>query len=182
MGTVEPRKGQTMLALAFQQIAHEHPDTALVFVGAGDTPYVHGLTEYLGLVGLNHQVRVEPLVADSNPWYRAADALICASDVESMPRSVLEAMAFGLPVSSTAVFGLPELLTDGETGLLFEPSDVRAAVEALERLLGKSPQQLDRIAAAGRQHVFEHYDSAGYAEHLRRLLHQPSDDSLASAR
>ena len=111
VGTVEARKGQTLLAQAFQQIAGRHPDTALVFVGAGDTPYVLGLTEYLGLVGLNHQVRVEPVVADSNPWYRAADALVCASDVESMPRTVLEAMAFGLPVLSTAIFGLPELIS-----------------------------------------------------------------------
>lgn len=181
MGTVEPRKWQTGLALAFAQIAHTHPDTALAFVGAGDTPYVHGLTEYLRLAGLNQQVHVQPVVADSSPWYRAADALVCASDVESMPRSVLEAMAFGLPVASAKVFGLPELITDGETGLLFEGSDLSAAVAGLERLLTLRPDELSAIATAGRRHVFEHYDSAGYAGRIRRLLHEGRDDSLARA-
>jgi glycosyltransferase involved in cell wall biosynthesis len=182
MGTVEPRKWQTGLALAFSQIAHAHPDTALAFVGAGDTPYVHGLTEYLRLSGLNQQVRMQPVVADSNPWYRAADALVCASDVESMPRSALEAMAFGLPVAASAVFGLPELITDGETGLLFEGSDLKATTDGLERLLALSPHELGAIGAAGRQHVFEHYDSAGYADRIRRLLHEGRDDSVARAR
>jgi glycosyltransferase involved in cell wall biosynthesis len=180
MGTVEPRKGQTLLALAFQQIAQRHPDTALVFVGAGDTPYVLGLTEYLGLVGLNHQVRVEPVVADSSPWYRAADALVCASDVESMPRTVLEAMAFGLPVLSTAIFGLPELITDGQTGFLYDAGDVDAAVAGLERLLTASAPELAEIAAAGCRHVFDHYDSAGYADHIKGMLHTGSDDSVTS--
>ena len=153
----------------------------MVFVGAGDTPYVHGLTEYLGLVGLNHQVRVEPVVADSNPWYRAADALVCASDVESMPRTVLEAMAFGLPVLSTAIFGLPELISDDRTGLLYEAADVDAAIAGLERLLTTSAPELAEIAAAGRRHVFENYDSAGYADHIKGLLHAGSDDSVTSA-
>jgi D-inositol-3-phosphate glycosyltransferase len=180
MGTVEPRKGQTVLAQAFQQVAQRHPDTALVFVGAGDTPYVHGLTEYLRLVGLNHQVRVEPVVADSNPWYRAADALVCASDVESMPRTALEAMAFGLPVLATAIFGLPELISDGRTGLLYEAADVDAAVAGLERLLTTSPSELAEIAAAGCRHVFENYDSAGYADQIKELLRSGSADSVTS--
>ncbi len=182
MGTVEPRKGQTMLALAFQQIAQRHPDTALVFVGSGDTPYAAGLIEYLAVVGLNQQVRVEPVVSDAHPWYRAADALVCASDLESMPRTVLEAMAFGLPVAATSVFGLPELIDDGRTGLLFEPAEVGAAIAGLERLLTMSPAGLNEIAAAGQRHVFDEYDSSGYADHIKNLLYAGSDEALASSR
>ncbi|HEX4433139.1 MAG TPA: glycosyltransferase family 4 protein [Frankiaceae bacterium] len=181
MGTVEPRKWQTMIALAFQQVAAGHPDTALVFVGGGDTPYAHGLTEYLRRVGLNQQVRVEPVVADTYPWYRAADALICASDVESLPRSVLEAMAFGVPVAAASVFGLPELISDGETGLLFEGADLRSAVDAFDRLLTMRPDALDAIARAGQQLVFDDYDSAGYAQRLTDVLHEISGRVPASA-
>ncbi len=182
MGTVEPRKWQTMIALAFQQIAAAHPDTALVFVGGGDTPYARGLTEYLEQVGLNQQVRVEPVVADTYPWYRAADALICASDIESLPRSVLEAMAFGVPVAAASVFGLPELITDGETGLLFEGADLRAAVDAFDRLLALPADELDTIARAGQRHVLEEYDSAGYAQRLTDVLHEISGRARVSTR
>jgi D-inositol-3-phosphate glycosyltransferase len=182
MGTVEPRKWQTMIALAFRQLAAAHPDTALVFVGGGDTPYARGLTEYLGQVGLNQQVRVEPVVADTYPWYRAADALICASDVESLPRSVLEAMAFGVPVAAASVFGLAELLTDGDTGLLFEGADLRAAIDAFDRLLTMRPDALSDIARAGQELVFDGYDSAGYAQRFTDVLQAISGRAPASAR
>jgi glycosyltransferase involved in cell wall biosynthesis len=180
MGSIEPRKWQTMIALAFWQIASAHPDTALVFVGGGDTPYARGLTDYLRHVGLNQQVRVEPVVADTYPWYRAADALICASDVESLPRSVLEAMAFGLPVAAASVFGLPELITDGETGLLFEGADLQAATAAFDRLLSMSPEELAAIAGNGQRHVLENHDSAGYAARFAELLHEISGRAPAS--
>ena len=51
-----------------------------------------------------------------------SDLLVCASDVESLPRTVLEAMAWELPVLATAVYGLPELIEDGETGWLCRPA------------------------------------------------------------
>ena len=63
------------------------------------------------------------MVLDTYPWYRAADLLVSASDIESLPRSVLEAMCFRVPVLATSIFGLPELISDGETGFLFEPGD-----------------------------------------------------------
>ena len=119
MGTIEPRKAQTRIAQAFALARKQHPDWMLVFVGDSDTYYSDGLKEYLRNAGLKDRTRVVPVVEDIYPWYRAADLLLSLSDMESLPRSALEAMCFGLPVLSTSVFGLPELLEDGRTGFLF---------------------------------------------------------------
>ena len=87
-----------------------------------------------------------------------------------MPRTLLEALAFGLPVAATSVFGAAELLTDGETGYLFEPRDTGAAVAALRRLLSAEATELSRLAAEGRRLAAESLDSDGYARDVIALL------------
>jgi glycosyltransferase involved in cell wall biosynthesis len=170
MATTERRKGQTVLAEAFARIARSFPDALLVFVGDTGTPYAEALARLIRRSGIERQTRLLPVVEDTYRWYRAADVVVCASDVESLPRSVLEAMCFGVPVLTTSVFGLTDLLTDDETGFLFEPLDLTAAIGALRRVLELDAPSLARVASAGRQLVRGHYDSAGYATDVVDLL------------
>jgi len=170
MGTTERRKGQTVLAEAFARVARRHPDAMLVFVGDTGTPYSAALARLIRRSGIERQTRLVPVVEDTYRWYQAADVLVCASDVESLPRSVLEAMCFGVPVLATSVFGLTDLLDDGETGFCYEPLDLSAAVEALRRILDLDPATLARVAEAGRDLAVEQYDSAGYAADVVALL------------
>jgi D-inositol-3-phosphate glycosyltransferase len=176
MGTTEPRKAQTRLLEAFALVAPDHPDWMLVFVGATGSPYAQELKRYIKRVGLEGQTLVVPVVADTYAWYRAADVLVSASDMESLPRSVLEAMCFGVPVLATAVFGLGELITDGENGFLFEPSDLVAATDALRRVLAMSADDRTAAGKAGRLHILEHYDASGYAADVVALLRGLLDD------
>jgi glycosyltransferase involved in cell wall biosynthesis len=177
MGTIEPRKAQLLIMQAFAGLAADYPDTALVFVGDNGTLHAETLKSLVTATGLQGQVRVVPVVRDPYPWYRSADVLLCASDIESLPRSVLEAMAFGVAVLATSVFGLPELLTDGETGFLFEPRSVSALVTALRRALDLPPASLQRVASTGRHLVTEHYDSLGYATDIVVILRGLLQDS-----
>jgi D-inositol-3-phosphate glycosyltransferase len=174
LGTIEPRKAQTVVAEAFAAIEGRYRDAVLVFVGDQGTSYSAGLRTYIEEEGLVGRIRVEPVTDDTYGWYRAADALVCGSDVESLPRSVLEAMCFGIPVLATSVFGLPELIADGETGLLFEPLDLGAAIRALERLLDMAPVELKRIAINAQALVWADHDSAGYAYDIESLLREGS--------
>jgi glycosyltransferase involved in cell wall biosynthesis len=125
------------------------------------------LTERLGVAD---RVRIVPIVKDTYSWYRAADVLVCASDIESLPRSVLEAMCFGVPILATNVFGLSELLADGENGFLFEPRDVGRAANALDRVLGLDPEELRRVGESGRSTVRDLHDSIGYATEITSML------------
>jgi glycosyltransferase involved in cell wall biosynthesis len=171
MGTIEPRKAQTRIAQAFASVAADHPEWSLVFVGDTNSHYSEVLKQYVGTLGLEDRCTVVPVDGDAYRWYGAADVLLSASDVESVPRSMLEAMCFGITVVSASVFGVPELVSNGETGFLFEPNDLIALESTLHRVLGLDDDELARVGEAGRQYVLEHHDSSGYTGELLRLCH-----------
>lgn len=170
LGTVQSRKAQTVIAQAFGQIAARHPDAFLVFVGELGDSYATSLKAYLARSGLARRCLVIPLVSDTYQWYCVADLFISASDVESLPRSVLEAMALDIPVAATSVFGLPELIDDGRTGFLCEPRDLGALVAMLERVLCSPPAFRAAVGRAGGQMVRDANDSSGYAGALGDLF------------
>jgi D-inositol-3-phosphate glycosyltransferase len=170
VATTEPRKSQTVLAEAFALIADDFASTYCVFVGARENPYADALRSYLAGSGLGDRSRVVPVVENTYPWYRAADLLVSTSDIESLPRTALEAMCFEDTVVATSVYGMPELIEDGVTGLLFEARSVAATEAALRRALRLPTAELHAIAAAGAAVVRARYDSAGYATHILGLL------------
>jgi glycosyltransferase involved in cell wall biosynthesis len=84
-----------------------------------------------------------------------------------MPISVLEAMAAGLPVIASAVGGVPELVVDGETGILVPPGDVAALADAIARVLTDADLRTS-FGAAGRRRAEERFDVAAFrAAHVR---------------
>jgi glycosyltransferase involved in cell wall biosynthesis len=174
LGTIEPRKAQAMLAQAFALVADRYPRAQLVLVG--ETRDVHregyqdALREYVRRAGIEKRVRIEPVSSDAYHWHLVADLLVCASDLESLPRVILEAMAFGTPVLSTSVFGVPELVEDGETGYLCGTRDVAELGRGLERALAADAPERTAITDAASEHVRAHHDAAAYALRFEQLL------------
>jgi hypothetical protein len=166
----EPRKSQAVLALAFAEAAAAFPDAVLVLVGDTDNPYALGLRELAARLSLGPRLRLEPVARDPYRWYHAADAFVLASDVESMPRSLLEAMAFGLPVVAASAWGVPELVTDGVNGFLFPPRDLAAAYSGIRCLLSLPPEERSRVGRAGAALIRERHSVAGYADAYRKLV------------
>jgi glycosyltransferase involved in cell wall biosynthesis len=78
-----------------------------------------------------------------------ADVLTLPSSQEGMPYVILEAMASGVPVLSTAVYGIPEMVLHGETGLLVDPSDGGGLRDALALLIDR-PEMRDEMGRAAR--------------------------------
>ncbi len=173
VGTVEPRKGQIPLAIAFDLIGARHPDSHLAFVGgrpgARDTV---ALEECIEASPRREQMEVIAITPDVAEWYGMADLLVCASDVESLPRTVLEAMAWGTPVLATNVFGLPELIDDGQTGWLCEPRDARALADALDRALDADDATYAAIARDARALVEKRHGLRHYAEEVARQFEE----------
>jgi glycosyltransferase involved in cell wall biosynthesis len=89
--------------------------------------------------------------------FAAADAMLVTSAWENLPHTVLEALAVGTPVIATSVGGVPEVVRDGENGLLVPPGDAIAVAAAVLRLAGDEPLR-QRLRAAARPSV------AGFAE------------------
>lgn len=107
--------------------------------------------------------------------YRRADvfALPCIvqrdGDCDGIPNVLMEAMAVGLPVVSTPVSGIPELVRSGENGLLVESRNARELASALELLL-RDRALRERLSAQGRANVSEQFNSATTVRWLARLL------------
>jgi glycosyltransferase involved in cell wall biosynthesis len=170
MGTFEPRKEQTQIVRAFEAVGDEHPDWVLALVGDFPSPYSEGLKAQVRRSPMADRVVVVPIVKDTFAWYRAADVLLSASDMESMPRSALEAMAFGVPYVAASVFGVQELISDGLDGFLFEPNDLHALVGAMRRVFSMESSRLRTVGENARTLAMERYDSSGYATEFRRLF------------
>ena len=151
-GTIEPRKSQASLARAFARVADRHPEALLALVGQLDeqwtAPYVDGLAQHLERAGMAERVLVTPLTPEPFEWHVASDVLVCASDNESLPRVILEAMAFETLVVSTDIFGIPEVVEDGVTGFLCRSRDEHELAEKLSDVLDRQADHR-HIAAAG---------------------------------
>jgi glycosyltransferase involved in cell wall biosynthesis len=179
VGTVEPRKAQLPLAQAFGRIADDHPRAKLVFVGGRDDADTEALEGFIEASELGRQIEVVHVTPDVQDWYAIADLLVCASDIESLPRTVLEAMAYQTPVLATSVFGLPELIEDGVTGWLCEPKDMPALAAALDRALSSSAEERREIGQAARRLVERRHALDAYGREVTRLLVQAADRETA---
>jgi glycosyltransferase involved in cell wall biosynthesis len=183
-GVMEPRKGQILLALAFARLAAEFGDATLVIVGKSPVhgDYVEGAEEVIRRLGLpDGRIRIERVTPDLHEWFAVADAIVVASDIESLPRVIMEAMAFGLPVLATRVFGIPELIEDGVNGLLCEPQDIDSLTDGLRRLLSLDREESERIGHAGEATVRPERDAARYAEAVRGIFESLMAETASSA-
>jgi D-inositol-3-phosphate glycosyltransferase len=172
IGTIEPRKAQIPLAQAFDLIAERHPRAELVFVGGRDDYESDALKSYIESSAASERIKLIPITPDVQEWYGLSDFLVCASDVESLPRTVLEAMAWETPVLATEVFGLPELIEDGVTGWLCEPRDTIKLAAALDRVLTIGAKERRQVGAASRALVERRHSLSAYTDQVASLLDQ----------
>ena len=127
-------KGHLFLLEAFSQLIRGGANAFLVVVGKG--PYRGVIEEKVAQLGLKDCVRLTGHQEDIPWWFSVMDAVVLASYAhEGVPQSVLQALAMAKPVIGTAVGGIPEVVLDGETGLLAPPRDPKALAGAMARLL-----------------------------------------------
>jgi glycosyltransferase involved in cell wall biosynthesis len=116
--------------------------------------------EFLGALGRDEVLAL----------FRSADAAILSSAWENFPHSVVEALAVGTPVIATAVGGVPEIVRDGENGLLVRPGDPAAFAEAIRRFFAE-PELRERLRAAASASVERFAPEQVYGE-LERILEE----------
>jgi len=155
IGSVCERKGQTIFARAVDLLWRREPALAagarFLMVGGRDTRYDRDLADLVRGLGRSN-LQVLPETPDVYAAYGAADCFVCSSYEESFPRVLLEAMAFGLPIVSTGVHGVPEIVRDGREAVLVPPGDTHALAAALQRTLA-DPAAARAMGARARQRV-----------------------------
>ncbi|GAA2665639.1 MULTISPECIES: glycosyltransferase family 4 protein [Actinosynnema] len=170
VGVVEPRKGQAGLIAAVERVLPRFPELVLAVIGQHPTPFGLALDELVERSGLSDNVRLVPIQRDPTPWFHAADLFVNSSDVESLPRSILEAVCCGLPVLASDVFGAREMISDPSTGWLFEPNDVDALTVALLRALETPSEERAEMAARAFEGLHGWLDPIGYADEYSAML------------
>ncbi len=154
-------KGQRELIDAVARL----PGVHAVLVGADlerGGAYERALRHRAEELGVADRVVFAGYRDDAERVVAAADVFALPSWTEGLPLVVLEAMALGRPVVATAVGGTPELVSDGETGLLVPPRDVEALTAALRRVLADEVLQ-QRLGEAGKRRVAERFSSEAMA-------------------
>ncbi len=135
---LDPQKNHGMLLRAFERVHRELPDAVLLLAGGrqlGSEIYERDLRALADLIDANGAVRWLGVRSDMPRLLAACDVVALASDWEGFGLVLLEAMAAARPVVATAVGGVPEVVSDGECGVLVGAGDMFGFAEALMRLL-----------------------------------------------
>jgi glycosyltransferase involved in cell wall biosynthesis len=131
---MRPEKRMDWLLEAFAKVSRPQPGLRLLLVGSGEeTPR---LIELRNRLGLNEICHFEPTRPNAADWLRGIDIFVNASSIESFPNAVLEAMACGCCVIGSSVGGIPELITHGEDGLVFESASLESLTAAIQSVAG----------------------------------------------
>jgi glycosyltransferase involved in cell wall biosynthesis len=152
VGWLIPIKGVTYLLDAMAEVVQRHPNSLLVLAGKGDER---------GGEEIKLKEQVENLRLDDNVrflgWRSDVDAIMGCFDIfvlpslnEGMGRVLVEAMAAGLPIVASRVGGIPDLVKDGQNGLLVPAEDASALAKAISDLLSDKERR-NRMGEAGKK-------------------------------
>ena len=126
-----PTKNLKTLRQACALLKPEFPNSELVIIGRG------------GTIGE---------IPDASKLLPAFDLYVCSSVKEGFPYSLLEAMNAGLPIVSTNVGGIPEMITDGQNGILVPPKNPNTLADAIKKLI-VSPKLAAKLGQAAKERV-----------------------------
>jgi glycosyltransferase involved in cell wall biosynthesis len=153
VGTFEHKKGQDVLISAFSTIADKFPDILLVLIGR-DGPMHSELDTLIGDLGLANRVIMFKDMPHGkvSAMMKRAYLFALPSRIEPFGIVLLEAGLFGVPVIATKTGGVPEIISDGENGILVEPDDALALAREMAHVL-ENPTIGNAIGERLRQEV-----------------------------
>jgi glycosyltransferase involved in cell wall biosynthesis len=166
VGALRWRKGHHVALAAWPRVMEHFPEARMVIVGDG--PQGPALRDQARALGIDDNVVFAGMRTDVARLMRASWLLALPSQHEALPTTLIEAAASGRPVIATSVDGIPEVVTDGETGLLVPWDDERAFAEATIELLLDEPRRLE-IGSRARALAEERFDARRWAERLREI-------------
>lgn len=159
-------KGLSLLFDAVTELGRRGLDVSVTVVGDGPArAEAEAAARRVERVRFLGSVGQDELLAH----YGQADIFCLPSFAEGIPVVAMEAMAMELPVVTTRIMGIPELVEDGTNGLLVPPGRADALTDALERLV-RAPDERRAMGRAGREKVRADYDVARSAAAMRSVL------------
>ena len=169
VGRLAAVKGVAVLLRSIADLGADHPDLRLTLIGDG--PERAGLETLSHDLGLDAQVtfagaKTQAEVAET---LKTADIFVLPSFAEGVPVVLMEAMASRLPVITTRIAGIPELVEDGRSGLLVPPGNQGALTDAIAKLLA-DPDARTAMGEAGRHIVEAEFNIAKEAAKIGQMV------------
>lgn len=155
IGLLVPKKGFDQLIMAASLLIDDHPDLILLIVGEG--PERERLQSLTQLLSIENNVIFTGVREDIPSLLSAIDLLVHPSFHEGLPNVVMEAMAMGKPIIATNVCGVPEIVVDGDTGVLvnpYRPSEIAGAIHFLFR----DAEKYQRMGKSSLERIQTHFD------------------------
>lgn len=131
-----PVKGLEVFIAAAIALCKDIPDVVFLIAGGGEPKYNEQYSQQIMASGFEDRIKLLGFVKPISDFYQVIDINVLTSHSENAPYALLEGGYFGIPAISSRVGGVPELITDGENGLLFADSEVPELVAHLKTLLG----------------------------------------------
>ena len=169
VGRLDPIKDHATAIHAIQRVAAQCEHARLAVVGEG--PELPRIQSEIERCGVEPYVRLLGLRRDVPRVLRAADAFLMTSVSEGIPLAVIEAMGAGLPVVSTDVGGVKEVVVDGEDGLLSPAKDDASLARDLIRLAIDADLR-SQLGRAGRRRAFDLFSNARMTSEYRALYEE----------
>lgn len=149
-------KNHLMLLDAFARLRAEQSGRRLRLLLAGDGPMREAIEARVGELGLGEAVMMVGFSREVAREFLVSDIMVLPSDTEGLSNSLIKAMAFEKPVVACRVGGNPEVVVEGETGLLVAPKQPEAFATAMGRLMGDA-ELCRRMGEEGRRRVREYF-------------------------
>lgn len=169
IGALVGHKDHDTLLRAAQRIAKKRTDVRFIIIGDGERKdELLATRRKLGLDDIVHFAGFVPQAEECLPGF---DVFALSSNMEGLPNVVLEAFVAGVPVAATAASGTPELVRDGQSGLLVPVGDDAALAEAIGRLLDDESLR-QRLSAAAKSLVESEFTLQRMAEEYLAVYEQ----------
>jgi glycosyltransferase involved in cell wall biosynthesis len=156
VGNIKPWKGQELVIRAMDQLRNEFPDVVCLLIGDtpdGENAYRLQIDKLIEQLNLGQHVFITGYRHDVANYVNALEIQVHASVLpEPFGRVLLEGMALSKPLVASNAGGVPEIVVDGATGLLFEPQNAESLVDCLRTLLA-DPDRARRLGEAGRERL-----------------------------
>lgn len=180
-GTVCERKGQLDLVQAVSRLPDSLLSKVRIFIAGapGEPQYVAEVERAIAQLApiVAERLKLEGAVDDMTLYFAAADIYVCTSRVESAPRVLVEAMAHSLPIVTTDVFGIPEMVDENVNALFYKPADIDALARHLTSFLENKAMR----TAFGSASPYVLRSRPGYAEMVQGYAEIIAEAAMLSA-
>lgn len=171
VGQLHVGKGQEDALRAIKILVNDGVDAELHLVGAGYDTYLQALKAIVRNLDLEDRVIFAGYQANGVGYMADAHISLVCSKCEAFGRVVVESMSVGTPVVATDSGGIPEIIEDGETGMLYSPGDCRMLAEKI-LCLARDPALYTMVSSRGLEQVYQKFTRTKYVKSITSVIEE----------